>query len=839
MKVTLISAPPGFGKTTLIADWLAACASGDLIPVWVSLDPTDNEAGAFWFAVATAFHRAVPTARETISMMEGPQIPPIEMVVTTLANELGSVGSDVVLVLDDFHVIDDSDVQDQVSFLLEHLPPAAHVVITTRADPAFPLARLRTQGQLVEVRAADLRFTREEAAAYLRESAGLDLEASQVAALEERTEGWIAALQLAALSMQGRDDVPDFIRGFTGDDRFVVDYLAEEVLQRQPDDVRRFLLWTSILDRLTGDLCDAVTGQAGGQTTLELLDRRNLFVIPLDARREWYRYHHLFADVLRARLQREEPDRGHDLHRRASRWYEQRGEPMEAIRHALAGEDYVRAAGMIELAIPGLRQARQEATMRRWLELLPDRLFEARPVLSVGYVGALMANGEFADIEVLLRGAERWLEPASDAREELRRPSSAMVVVDEVEFRRLPSAVALYRAAQAQINGDRERTEAFALRAFDLAGEDDPLGRGGAAGFLGLTHWGSGDLEAAYGFWAEAKVCLQRAGHAVDAIGCNRPLAEIRIAQGRLREAMTTYENGLRTATGDGTTILRGAADLHVGMSELCLEWNDLDAAADHLRQSDDLGDKGGLAQNPYRWRVAMAQLRLTDGDADGALALLEDAERVFVSEYYPVTRPVPAQAARIQAARGRLREARAWAGERAVSVDDDLSYVREYEHITLARVLLAEGARIHDPRPTQEAVAFLERLLVAAESGGRWRSVVEILVLQALAHHDRGHGVAGLEPLGRALTLAEPEGYVRTFVAEGGRWPTCSNWRPVAASPRTTFDVCGARSGSANAEARVSRVCLSHSANESLTSFGFSPPTSMAPASRTRWSWR
>jgi LuxR family maltose regulon positive regulatory protein len=766
--VTLISAPPGFGKTTLLADWLAASASDDLIPVWVSLDATDNESFAFWSGVATAFHRAVPAAGRALSMVEGPQPPPIKVVVTTLTNELGAVGSDVLLVLDDFHVIDATDVQDQMSFLLDHLPPSAHVVIATRADPPFPLARLRAQGQLVELRAADLRFTREEAAAYLNQAAGLDLEASQVAALEERTEGWIAALQLAALSMQGRGDLDAFITGFTGDDRFVVDYLVEEVLDRQADDVRRFLLWTCILDRLTGALCDAVTGEEGGQGTLEDLDRRNLFLIPLDARREWYRYHHLFADVLRARLLREEPDRVLDLHRRASAWYEQRGERFEAIRHALAGEDYERAADMIEPAVPSLRQARQEATMRRWFEQLPDRVFQVRPVLSVGYVGALMATGESADVEVLLRGAERWLEPASDNRQGPQAAPAAMVIVDEAEFRRLPSTVALYRAAQAQMTGDRERTEAFAHRAFDLAGDDDPLGRGAAAGFLALAHWGGGDLEAAHGFWAEAMACLQRAGHAVDAIGCNRPLAEIRIAQGRLNEGMRNYEQGLRMATEGTTTVLRGAGDMHVGLSELCLEWNDLDAAADHLRLSDDLGDLGGLAQNPYRWRVAMAHLRLTAGDADSALALLEDAERVFIGEYYPLTRPIPAQAARIHATQGRMREAGAWVRERGLSVDDDLSYVGEYEHITFARVLIAQGTRTHDLRRTQEAVALLERLLIAAETGGRWRSVIEILVLQALAEHHRGHGVAGLDPLGRALTLAEPEGYIRTFVVEG-----------------------------------------------------------------------
>jgi LuxR family maltose regulon positive regulatory protein len=767
-KLALISAPPGFGKTTLLAEWLAGPESEHPTTVWVSLDPTDNDSGGFWFAVATAVHRSVPHAGATLAMLSEAQPPAIDTVITTLVNDLGSGGSEIVLVLEDFHVVDAPEIQGQVASLLERLPSSAYVAITTRSDPAFPLARLRAQGELVEIRAGDLRFTREEVASYFNGAAGSVLDAGQVAALADRTEGWIAALQLAALSMQGREDVAGFIADFAGDDRFVVDYLAEEVLERLSNDVRAFLLRTSVLDRLNGALCDAVTGHDDGQLMLERLEQRNLFLISLDSRREWYRYHHLFADVLRARLLREEPDRVDDLHRRASRWYEQHGNSPDAIRHAIAGQDYERAADMIEPAIPGLRQARQEATMRRWFEQLPDRVFEVRPVLSVGYAGTLMATGEPANVEVLLRAAERWLEPALNDLEGGSAAPSAMVVVDEAEFLRLPSSVALYRAAQAQMAGDPAQTEGFARRAFDLAGADDPLGRGAAAGFLALAKWEAGDLEDAHGFWAAARSCLEQAGHAVDAIGCNRALAEIRIAQGRLHEGMRSYEQALRMASSGTTTVLRGAADMHVGLAELYLEWNDLEAAADHLRMSEDLGDLGGLAQNPYRWRAAMAQLRLTAGDPGAALVLLKDAERVFVSEYYPLTRPIAAQAARIHAAQGRLREAEDWARERGLSVEDELTYVREYEHITLARVLLAKGTRTHDAQSREVATGLLNRLLVAAETGGRWRSVVEILVLLCLGDREVGRSAAGLDPLARALELAEPEGYVRTFVAEG-----------------------------------------------------------------------
>jgi LuxR family maltose regulon positive regulatory protein len=770
-KLTLISAPAGFGKTTLLAEWLAAAPRGARSTAWLSLDPGDTGPVSFWTYVIAALQTVAPeVGAAALSLLQAPQPPPIETVLAMLLNELSAVSNDIVLVLDDYHVVAAPDTQAGMAFLLEHIPPQLHVVIASRADPALPLARLRARGELAEIRAVDLRFTPDEAAAYLNEAMGLDLGASEVAALEARTEGWIAALQLAALSIEGRDDVAGFIAGFAGDDRYIVDYLVEEVLQRQPERVRSFLLQTSILTRLSGSLCDDVTGQGGGNAMLEALDRGNLFVVPLDDRRHWYRYHHLFADVLGARLLGEQPDRVPDLHRRASVWYEQNGEPSEAIRHALTAEDFERAADLMELAIPTMRQARQEATARRWLESLPDELIRVRPVLSVGYAGALLVSGQLEGVEARLRDAERWLDTTADAREGAEAPSTAMVVVDEEEFRRLPGAIAIYRAAQALALGDVAGTVTQARLALDIVADEDHLGRGAAAGFLGLTYWSSGNLEAAHRSWVDALASLLTAGHVSDAIGCAIALADIELAQGRLGESMRTYERGLALATEQGAPALRGAADMHVGIGELFRERNDLEAASEHLLTSRKLGDENGLPQNPYRSRVAAARIRRAEGDLDGALELLTKAERLYVGDFSPDVRPIAALKARVWIAQGKLSEALSWARERGLSATDDLTYLREFEHISLAAVLLAQG--IHDgaDHTIVEAADLTERLLAAAEDGGRHGSAIEILVVQALARYARHDLTSAMASLDRAVALAEPEGYVRVFIDEGPR---------------------------------------------------------------------
>ena len=682
-KLVLVSAPAGFGKTTLLAEWLgggSAAADGRSV-AWLSLDQGDNHASLFWTYLVAALETAAPgVGAGTLTLLQEPQPPPIETVLTTLLNDLDAISADVVLVLDDYHVIDAPEVQDGMAFLIDHLPAQSHLVIAGRADPALPLARLRGRGELVEIRAADLRFTPDEAAAYLNGVMGLTLTAHDVAALEARTEGWIAALQLAALSMSGRDDVAGFIAGFAGDDRYIVDYLAEEVLQRQPDHVRSFLLQTSILDRLTGPLCDAVTGQDGGKATLAALERRNLFLVPLDDRRQWYRYHHLFADVLRARLLDEQPDRVYELHHRASDWYERSGQRSEAIRHALAGEDFERAADLVELAIPAMRRDRQEAALRRWLEALPDEVIRVRPVLSIGYVGALMVQGELEGVEARLRDAERWLDTTTSLGEGAQNPSAGMVIVDEGAFRDLPGAVAIYRTAQARILGDVVGTMTHARRALELAGEEDHLGRGAAAAFLGLAYWTNGDLDAAHRWYADGMASLERAGYLSDVIGGAITLADIRIAQGRLGEAMSAYQRGLRSATEHTAPVRRGAADMHVGMSQLCYERNDLDAAMQHLRTGSDLGEHAGLPPNRYRWRVAMARIRQAEADLGGALDLLNEAELLYVSDFSLEMRPVPALRARVLVALGEMGGALGWVRERGLSVEDELSY-----HVSLS----------------------------------------------------------------------------------------------------------------------------------------------------------
>ncbi len=762
-KLILISAPVGFGKTTLVSDWVASCKN----PVaWLSLDQADSDPARFLTYLLTALQTVAPNLREgVLNALQPNRSPPTESILTALLNHISTIPDDFLLVLDDYHLIDSQPVDHALTFLLEHLPAQMHMVITTREDPNLPLARLRASNQLTELRVTDLRFTPSEIAEFLNQMMILKLSSHEVAVLESRTEGWIAGLQLAVLSMQDHQDVSGFIQAFAGDDRYIVDYLVEEVLQRQPEAIRSFLLQTSILERLNGSLCDAVSGQSGGKARLEALQRGNFFLIPLDDKRHWFRYHHLFADVLHLHLLTEQPDQVPALHRRASAWFEHNGSVADSIRHALAAEDFERTADLIERAMPALRRSRQESMVLAWLEMLPKEVFQRRPVLSVHFAGTLLSSGKLEGVEVQLRDAERWL----DSRDDTSKQSSAeMIVVDEEEFRSLPGSIAVFRAAHALAVGHVRHSVDHAQRALEVLPDDNHHGRGAASGLLGLAYWTTGDLEAAQHFYADCMTRLLRIGHNPDAIGISIALADIQMVQGRLHEAMRTYGRGLQIANEPGAPVLRGAADMHVGMSELEREHNDLSAATQNLLTGQKLGESNGLPQHPYRLRVTMAQIRQAEENLDGALELLLEAERLYVGDFFPNVRPIAAIKSRVWIAQGNLGEALNWVREQNLSARDDLEYLHEFEHITLARVLLAQSKSADTKQSDLEAMGLLERLLQTAQAGGRMGSVIEILILQGLALHARGDTPAALEALQQALTLAEPEGYVRIFLDEG-----------------------------------------------------------------------
>jgi len=763
-KLTLLSASAGFGKTTLVSEWTADCGR----PVaWLSLDEGDNDPVRFISYLTTGI-QTIETGfgKNLLIALQSHQPPSTEAILTALLNEISTIPNNFLFILDDYHSVDSQPVEQALDFIIEHQPSQMHVVIATREDPSLPLARLRVRGQLTELRAADLRFTPSEAAEFLNQMMGLNLSAENIATLEARTEGWIAGLQLAAISMQGSKDVSGFIREFAGDHRYIVDYLVEEVLQSQPEPIRRFLLQTAILDRLSSPLCDAVTGQEDGRGMLEALERGNLFVIPLDDQRQWYRYHHLFAEVLQTHLKELQPDPVSALHQRASIWFEQNDLPADAIRHALAAEDFDRAASLAELAWPDWRWAAQSIiAWLDWVNVLPKELVRARPVLSVAYAQALLNAGKVEAAEVRLLDAERWLETISDRP---RDPATGMVVVDEEQFQSLPVSLATTRAYHAQAIGDWTGTVMYTRRALDLLPEEDHSMRGTATMLLGLAYWASGDLEAADLTFSKGLAIRQKAGHILDTIDAAFVLADMKTALGHLHDAVRTCEYALQLATEHGEPLPQGTEEVYTEISKLHREQGDLDAATQDLATSKNLGAKVMLPDWQHRWCIAQARLKETLGDLGEALDLLDEAERFFVRTPLPNLQPISAMKVRIWVVQGKLAKAQEWAHEKGLSPDDDLSYLREFEHITLSRVLIAryKSDRVDDF--IREAVKLLERLLKAAEEGGRLSSVIEILILQALAHQAQGDITPALAPLERALTLAEPEGYVRIFVDEG-----------------------------------------------------------------------
>jgi LuxR family maltose regulon positive regulatory protein len=786
-RLVLVAAPAGFGKTTVLTQWLtptAELAEMSRRVAWLSLDEGDSDLQRFLTHVVAALQTTNPDlGADALALMDNDRGFRTDDVLVSLVNDLDTIAEPTVLALDDYHVVSTTAVHDAVTFLLDNLPGQVTLAITTRADPPLPLSRLRARDELVELRASDLRFTDDEAERFLNEVMGLELEPLQVAALETRTEGWAAGLQLAALSARGRTgtgDLDGFVDAFTGSHRFVLDYLLEEVLRSQPDDVRAFLLDTSVLRELSGSLCDAVTGRSGGHQMLEGLERSNLFLVPLDDQRQWFRYHHLFADALRAQLSSSDPERLRHLHRSAAQWYTAQGRLPDAITHALAGADAEYAADLLELALADLRRRRENRALRDWLVALPEDLVRRRPLLAAGVAWTRLTVGDLEGVGTWLDAAEAGLEvgleAGLEAGLEVRPPLSIpptgspdpAVADRDSEFRSLPAMIEVYRASIAQARGDVDGTTSHARRALALSEPHDHMARSGAAGFLGLAAWAAGDLGTAVDTFTEALAAMHAGQMVADELGATVVVAGMWLARGKPVEARRLYERALAAASANPVTALPVTGDLHVGLADVLREQGELDQAAEHLQTARELGDRASLIENRFRWYTSMSGVLRARGELDAAVTMLERAQPLYLQGFFPDTRPIPAAIARLRITQDRLAEASRWAGEYAVTADDVPTYLTEFNLLTLARLLLAKHRTDRDPADLDTAMALLDRVVTAAQTADRGGSIIEARLVRALAHHARGDDEAALADLGYALVEGVPAGYVRLFLDEG-----------------------------------------------------------------------
>ena len=733
-KLTLVSAPAGFGKTTLIAGWAEGC---DLPVAWLSLDEADGDLNRFLAYLIAALGNVVPGAGETaLGLLGASATPPAELALTQLLNDMAAVATDFVLVPDDYHSVEANAVDEAVTFLVERLPPGMHMVIATREDPALPLGRLRAGAELTEIRAADLRFTPAESDAFLNQVMALGLSAANVDALEATTEGWIAGLQLAAISLQGREDAGELIRAFSGGHRFVLDYLVEEVLNRQTPAVAGFLLRTSILDQLSGPLCDAVTVNPGmpGQATLEQLERANLFIVPLDEQRRWYRYHHLFRDLLRQRLgQAESASAIDELHGRASRWYEENGFDVEAFRHAAAGHDTDRAEVLIKGKGLPLYMRGALPPIIAWLSSLPDEALEARPSLRALYAMVLLGSGRTAGIAEMLDTAETGLADWPD----------------DSETRDLRGQMAATRALLALSQHRADVMIAESQRALALLRPQNLAARAAVIGTLGYAYEVLGDRAGARKTYGEALTISRATGSQFGEMAASMGTATMQELDNELRLAAETYEDAIRLAADFPYPVI---SEAHLGLGRILYEWDDLDAAWERGQKSLVLARQLQNTDRPMACGVLLARIRLARGDPEEATRLLDEAERsVREPEHARELPNVAAARALVLLARGDVE------GAARVSGKFDLPLVQ-------ARVSLAR-------KDVAGALAALEPFRRQAESRG-WRDDrLRAKVLEALARYAGGDGegrAKELALLGEAMDEAEPEGFVRLFADDG-----------------------------------------------------------------------
>ena len=758
----LISAPAGFGKTTLLSDWIP---QSQHCVTWLSIDEDDNDPIRFWVYVVAALQKLrANLGEDALTLLQSPQPPPITGILSTLINDISSFPDDFSIVLDDYHLIRVRSIHEALTFLLSHLPPRMHVILTTRSDPPLPIARLRVRNQLFELRANDLRFTPDETAVFLNEVMELRLSVDDITSLEARTEGWIAGLQLAALSIQGNDDVTGFIEAFSGSHRHVLTYLAEEVLERQSEGTLNFLLQTSVLDRFCGPLGDAVTAQQDGQATLEKLEHANLFIVPLDDKGQWYRYHHLFSEVLQSRLQQTQPDLISELHRRASHWFEENGLNAEAIEYALRGKNWLHAMKLIEANLENIQLRGEVATALRWLGALPDEAIHARPTMGLAHAWLLVLGNDLKTVERRLATVEQALQ--------------ADQTLESATKTTLLGQVAILRQINAlQLDYPGEVTIAAGRKLLTLLPEDDLARRGFVLLFMGCVQYLSfGDMQAAESSFEASIQFSCSAGDAFTEMLARAHLSQMRVISGRLRAAELPCAELLHLASEPGWEQVPAAGLSHVMLGRILYERNDLPGALQALSPfiADIMVEESySLARPAIVSCILSARVQLALGDFDEARKLLERAwEKIQKNHIKQISIPVAAYRARILLALGDLETAVAWAQEIEPTIGDPLDPSLEYDHISLTRVWLEQGRLL-------EARQLLERLLPPAEQAGRMGRVIEILAIQVMVNLAQKQEAEALSALERALTLAEPEGYVRTFLDEGESMrEAIRNWR-------------------------------------------------------------
>jgi LuxR family maltose regulon positive regulatory protein len=767
-KLVLISAPAGFGKTTLVSEWVQTMgkAAPPIAIAWISLDDGDNDPARFLAYFIAALNQAqggeAAIGIGSLSMLQSPQPPPAEVVLTPLVNEIANIPDRIILVLDDYHVIESSQVDDTLSFLLDYLPPQMHLVIATREDPHLPLSRLRARGQMTELRAADLRFTSTEAAEFLNRVMGLELSVDDIASLETRTEGWIAGLQLAAISMQGNKDATSLIKAFTGSHKLVQDFLIEEVLSQQSERIQKFLLQTSILDQLTGPICDALTHQNNSQSILESLERANLFIIPQDDEMRCFRYHHLFADLLRLRLEQTQPEQLSVLHSQASKWYEENGLADEAIAHALRAEDFERAAYLIEQHVDTVWAHGEYNKLRRWLAGLPDELVFSRPQLCIFQAWELFASGQLNVADRFLQAAERAYDSNTDQAAET-----------EPQRRNQPSGSSRLRvrgraaAIQAWMDAYRRHNISGLIQhlrqALEYLPDEDLHWRGAVATTLGDVHAFNGDMPAAYQARLEALKACEAAGNTYHFMYNSAKLALNLKAQGRLLQVKELCQQRVRFANENGMSQTAVVGWLLAIWGEILTEINDLDGALDLGVKSLKLTERGGDVVMLGWSCLSLTRVLFSKGDLTGAEEIVQKMDKIARESIVPtwIMNLNAAWQSRIWLAQDKLEAAAQWVRERGLGPDEEPTHVSGFEYIAFVRILIARGRG-------DETIELLQRMLDAAGAGGDTTRVIEVSLLQALAFQAGGDTTQAMDALKQALTLAEPEGFVRIFVDEG-----------------------------------------------------------------------